>query len=177
MKFVWQTTELPLSARKRHQVPDLLCGQRRSGRSRIRSGSKDYIDVEVTEFPKGHAAIATSWSDPTTEFGLHKRYSGGRRGPVLVQLDLEEEISSPPVSGHRLRQLKETLAVKADLEHFGRPVSGFTAAFDPECDLFPSTQTNPNIDTRSGEMKEILDEWNKNMEDMGTLAKMMTDYD
>lgn len=54
----------------------------------------DYIDVELTEFPKGHAAIATSWSDPSTEFGLHKRYSGGRRGPVRFQLDLDEEISA-----------------------------------------------------------------------------------
>jgi hypothetical protein len=55
---------------------------------------KDYIDVELTEFPKGHAAIATSWSDPTTEFGLHKRYSGGRRGPVRFQLDMDEELAS-----------------------------------------------------------------------------------
>jgi hypothetical protein len=56
---------------------------------------KDFIDVELTEFPKGHAAIATSWSDPSTEFGLHKRYPGGRRGPVRFQLDLDEGLSSP----------------------------------------------------------------------------------
>ncbi len=55
---------------------------------------KDFIDVELTEFPKGHAAIATSWADPDTEFGLHKRYPGGRRGPVRFQLDLDEEMSS-----------------------------------------------------------------------------------
>jgi len=31
----------------------------------------DYIDVEVTAFPKGHGAIATSWSLPTSECSLH----------------------------------------------------------------------------------------------------------
>ncbi|MDQ7784079.1 MAG: hypothetical protein RDU20_14440 [Desulfomonilaceae bacterium] len=52
---------------------------------------KEFIDVETTEFPKGHAAIATSWSDPSTEFALHKRYPGGTRGPVRFQLDLNDE--------------------------------------------------------------------------------------
>jgi len=54
----------------------------------------DFIEVEKTEFPKGHAAIATSWSDPTTEFGLHKRFPGGQRGPVRFQLDLDEELNT-----------------------------------------------------------------------------------
>jgi hypothetical protein len=54
----------------------------------------DFIEAELTEFPKGHAAIATSWSDPDTEYGLHKRYPGGRRGPVRFHLDLDEELSS-----------------------------------------------------------------------------------
>lgn len=51
----------------------------------------DFVDAEPTEFPKGHAAIATSWSDPTTEFALHKRFSNGQRGPVRFHLDLKEE--------------------------------------------------------------------------------------
>jgi len=50
----------------------------------------DYVDAEVTVFPKGHGAIATSWSHPDTEFALHKRF-GSQRGPVCFQLDLEEE--------------------------------------------------------------------------------------
>ncbi len=53
----------------------------------------EFIEVEATEFPKGHAAIATSWSDPSTEFALHKRFPDGRRGPVRFQLDLSEELS------------------------------------------------------------------------------------
>jgi hypothetical protein len=49
----------------------------------------DFVDAEVTVFPKGHGAIATSWSHPETECALHKRF-GSYRGPVRFQLDLEE---------------------------------------------------------------------------------------
>jgi len=50
----------------------------------------DFIDVEVTPFPKGHGAIATSWSDPRSACALHTRFGNGCRGPVRFQLDLEE---------------------------------------------------------------------------------------
>jgi hypothetical protein len=53
---------------------------------------RDFIDVELTEFPKGHAAIATSWSNPNSEYGLHKRYPNGQRGPVRFHLDLNEAL-------------------------------------------------------------------------------------
>ncbi|MBA4396373.1 MAG: metal transporter [Syntrophus sp. (in: bacteria)] len=49
----------------------------------------DFVDAEVAVFPKGHGAIATSWSHPDTECALHKRF-GPYRGPVRFQLDLEE---------------------------------------------------------------------------------------
>jgi len=55
---------------------------------------RDYVDVELAEFPKGHAAIATSWSDPATEYGLHKVFSNGQRGPVRFHLDLNAELDS-----------------------------------------------------------------------------------
>jgi poly(3-hydroxyalkanoate) synthetase len=52
----------------------------------------DFMDVEVTPFPKGHVAIATSWSHPNSAFGLHKIYGeSGRRGPVRFQLDIGRE--------------------------------------------------------------------------------------
>ncbi|MEW6348417.1 MAG: metal transporter [Thermodesulfobacteriota bacterium] len=60
---------------------------------------RDFVDVELTEFPKGHAAIATSWSDPSSDYALHKRYPNGQRGPVRFQLDLDEELSAWPGSG------------------------------------------------------------------------------
>jgi len=50
----------------------------------------DFIDVEITPFPKGHGAIATSWSDPRSACALHTRFGKGYRGPVRFQLDLEE---------------------------------------------------------------------------------------
>ncbi len=56
----------------------------------------DFVDVELTEFPKGHAAIATSWSHPDTEWALHKRYPIGTRGPVRFHLDLDDELESLP---------------------------------------------------------------------------------
>jgi hypothetical protein len=50
----------------------------------------DFVDAEVTGFPKGHGAIATSWSHPESDFALHKQYKDGSRGPVRFQLDLEK---------------------------------------------------------------------------------------
>lgn len=72
----------------------------------------DFIDAEVTVFPKGHGAIATSWSLPidcVTHDGKASpnllcsrgasqacriNHCGGQkcRGPVRFQLDLEEEL-------------------------------------------------------------------------------------
>ncbi len=62
--------------------------------------AQDFMEVELTEFPKGHAAIATSWSDPDSEYALHKRYPNGQRGPVRFQLDLDEELSQQIESAH-----------------------------------------------------------------------------
>jgi hypothetical protein len=50
----------------------------------------DWVEAEVTIFPKGHVAIATSWSLPTTECSLDRCFLD-YRGPVRFQLDLEAE--------------------------------------------------------------------------------------
>jgi poly(3-hydroxyalkanoate) synthetase len=50
----------------------------------------DWVDAEVAVFPKGHVAIATSWSLPTTECALDRCFLN-YRGPVRFQLDLETE--------------------------------------------------------------------------------------
>jgi hypothetical protein len=48
----------------------------------------------VTPFPKGHVAIATSWSNPTSACALHTRFGDKNyRGPVRYQLDLDKEIN------------------------------------------------------------------------------------
>jgi hypothetical protein len=50
----------------------------------------DFVKAEVTPFPKGHVAIATSWSHPDSDCALHKRFHKGRhRGPVRFHLDLD----------------------------------------------------------------------------------------
>lgn len=53
----------------------------------------DYIDtIEVTPFPKGHVAIATSWSHPESLCALHTRFGDKQyRGPVRFQLDLAQK--------------------------------------------------------------------------------------
>ena len=50
----------------------------------------DYVNAEVTPFPKGHLAMATSWSHPNSECSLHTTFGDNYRGPVRFQLDLEE---------------------------------------------------------------------------------------
>jgi hypothetical protein len=50
----------------------------------------DYVEAEVSAFPKGHVAIATSWSDPKSACALHTRFGEKNyRGPVRFHLDLE----------------------------------------------------------------------------------------
>jgi hypothetical protein len=56
----------------------------------------DYIDAEAAPFPKGHVAIATSWSHPKSAYALHTRFNeGSARGPVRFQLDLQQALDSP----------------------------------------------------------------------------------
>lgn len=55
----------------------------------------DFVDVEVTPFPKGHVAIATSWSHPDSICALDSVFGPGKhRGPVRFQLDLAANQSS-----------------------------------------------------------------------------------
>ncbi|BBO92009.1 metal transporter [Desulfosarcina ovata] len=56
----------------------------------------DYIDAEVSPFPKGHVAIATSWSFPDSACALHTRFGDGNwRGPVRFHLDLDAQLEQP----------------------------------------------------------------------------------
>jgi len=55
----------------------------------------DYVDAEVTVFPKGHTAMAILWSPPASECALQMIYdkapcaTDNSRGPVRFQLDLD----------------------------------------------------------------------------------------
>ena len=59
----------------------------------------DFIDAEVTVFPKGHGAIATSWSNPSSECSLDSCFGDNHRGPVRFQLDLETELTGEGSNG------------------------------------------------------------------------------
>jgi hypothetical protein len=53
----------------------------------------EHVDAEVSAFPKGHVAIATSWSDPQSACALHTRFGDRNcRGPVRFQLDLDADV-------------------------------------------------------------------------------------
>jgi hypothetical protein len=56
----------------------------------------DYVKAEITPFPKGHVAIATSWSHPDSPCALHTRFGEGNwRGPVRFQMDLDSAGDGP----------------------------------------------------------------------------------
>ena len=55
---------------------------------------QDHIEVEVSPFPKGHVAIATSWSHPDSACGLHTRFGEENyRGPVKFHIDLDDALN------------------------------------------------------------------------------------
>jgi hypothetical protein len=67
----------------------------------------DFIDAEVTPFPKGHVAIATSWSSPDSACALHTRFGEGNyRGPVLFHMELDAALTT--TAGAASRESKPT---------------------------------------------------------------------
>lgn len=89
----------PLNIRRLHEkgIPMLICYGEQDALVEKSSALAplDYIPVEVTPFPKGHVAIATSWSHPGSAYALHTRFGEeSHRGPVRFQLDIEQESMS-----------------------------------------------------------------------------------
>jgi hypothetical protein len=54
----------------------------------------DWVEAEVSIFPKGHVAIATSWSLPLSECSLDRCFLD-YRGPVRYHLDLDAALEPP----------------------------------------------------------------------------------
>ena len=76
---------------KEKNIPWLLCYGETDDlvEKEVALAPLDFIDVEVTPFPKGHVAIATSWSFPASSCALDTVFgSGNYRGPVRFHLDL-----------------------------------------------------------------------------------------
>jgi poly(3-hydroxyalkanoate) synthetase len=72
----------------------------------------DWVEAEVTSFPKGHVAIATSWSLPATECSLDRCFLD-YRGPVRFQLDIEAEADKAQANERKAAADKSKTAPKA----------------------------------------------------------------
>ena len=74
----------------------------------------DYVQAEVAAFPKGHVAIATSWSNPDSAYALHTRFDDGKaRGPVRFHLDLQEELDAARAAEAKPAAARKAPAPKA----------------------------------------------------------------
>ena len=85
--------KLELKRIKEKKLPWLICYGEKDDlvEGPAALAAMDYIPVETTPFPKGHVAIATSWSHPRSEYPLHGRFGENNRyrGPVRFHMDLE----------------------------------------------------------------------------------------
>jgi hypothetical protein len=89
----------------------------------------DWVAAEVTPFPKGHVAMATSWSDPTSACALHTRFGEGNwRGPVLFQLDLEKALVEASKKEAALAAARRKAAANAAKEKAALEATGKKAA-------------------------------------------------
>jgi len=89
--------KLQLARLKAKKIPWLICyGEHDDLVEKATAlAPTDYVKAEVTPFPKGHVAMATSWSDPDSDCALHTRFGKGNwRGPVRFQLDLDKPKAS-----------------------------------------------------------------------------------
>lgn len=66
----------------------------------------DFVNAEISPFPKGHVAIATSWSLPTSECALHECYGPDNqyRGPVRFHQDIEHGQDAAQKSGSETQE-------------------------------------------------------------------------
>lgn len=89
--------KLDLKRLKEKKIPWLICYGTHDNlvEAQTALAPLDYIDVEVSPFPKGHVAIATSWSLPKSACALDTRFGEGNwRGPVKFHMDLDKAIES-----------------------------------------------------------------------------------
>ncbi len=79
----------------------------------------DYVDVEICAFPKGHVAIATSWSDPNSACALHTTFGEKKhRGPVKFQMDLNDaQNKNAAQENKKTTPKRETKQTAAKTEH------------------------------------------------------------
>jgi hypothetical protein len=112
----------------------------------------DYVKAEVSAFPKGHVAIATSWSLPTSECALHSTFGNNYRGPVRFHLDLDEQIDQSSALA-----IQALIDKEADLSIVNNPSSKFSDHQSMEMPSAESLQAKdmkkPNSDDKSTDSK------------------------
>ena len=100
----------------------------------------DHVDAEVTPFPKGHVAIATSWSFPQSACALHTRFGDGNyRGPVRYHMDLDAALDE---AKHQAAKASRPLPVTP-----AQPNAG-SAALKPAEKTPTARKTTPKTDPR-----------------------------
>ena len=111
----------------------------------------DHVDAQVTSFPKGHVAIATSWSYPESAYALHKRYEKEDAvGPVRFQLDLQAQLDQTKKSSSAAtrKQLKTKGAAKEKAKPKAKKAS------QPKSASKPKTGTRASRSTRVAAKKK-----------------------
>ncbi len=94
--------KLNFHAIKEKKIPWLVCYGESDDlvEKEVALAPGEFVDIEVTPFPKGHVAIATSWSHPDTVCALDKVFGEkNHRGPVRFHLDLAGVGAKPAGSG------------------------------------------------------------------------------
>ncbi len=87
-------SKLNMNKAKQDNIPWLICYAEKDTlvEPETSLAPLDFVDAEISKFPKGHIAIAVSWSDPSSECALHTYFGKENyRGPVRFQLDLEPQ--------------------------------------------------------------------------------------
>lgn len=110
----------------------------------------DWVDAEVALFPKGHAAMATSWSLPTSECSLDRCFLD-YRGPVRFHLDLEEagkSAAEPPAPEPSSAKAPETKSSEAGTRAAKPPAKKKTA---PAKAKKPAKSTTKKTSSRGAE--------------------------
>ncbi len=85
--------KLNFKALREKNIPWLLCYGESDDlvEKEVALAPLDHVEAEVTPFPKGHVAIATSWSHPDSACALDSIFGKGNyRGPVRFHLDLSD---------------------------------------------------------------------------------------
>ena len=86
--------QLNFKAIKAKNIPWLICYGEKDDlvEKEVALAPLDFVDAEVTPFPKGHVAIATSWSHPDSSCPLDGVFGKEKyRGPVRFHLDMQKK--------------------------------------------------------------------------------------